>query len=165
MLISSKLTPLYADVFVIYIDTEFSRRLQMTCLVNKIVVTRVKRKWCYKMLIFELQLKAKISNDSLTCPFKTQNSKCWFSRPISKSEFWIKILIFHADFLGSYRIEHQFLSGIRDLKKAGSLWGIMRGVGGERKSTHQSWLAKRVKVRITMLRFSGSSARDSVIRG
>ena len=39
-------------------------------------------------------------------------------------------------------IEHQFLSGIRDSRKAGSLWGMMRGVGGVRKSTHQTWLAK-----------------------
>ena len=39
-------------------------------------------------------------------------------------------------------IEHQFLSGIRDSKKAGSLWGMMRGVGGVTKSIHQSWLAK-----------------------
>ena len=39
-------------------------------------------------------------------------------------------------------IEHQFLSGIRDSRKAGSLWGMMRGVGGVRKLEHQSWLAK-----------------------
>ena len=39
-------------------------------------------------------------------------------------------------------IEHQFLSGIRDSRKAGSLWGMIRGVGGVRKSEHQSWLAK-----------------------
>ena len=39
-------------------------------------------------------------------------------------------------------IEHQFLSGIRDSRKAGSLWGMMKGVGGVRKSIHQSWLAK-----------------------
>ena len=39
-------------------------------------------------------------------------------------------------------IEHQFLSGVRDSRKAGSLWGIMRGVGGVRKSIDQSWLAK-----------------------
>ena len=37
---------------------------------------------------------------------------------------------------------NQFLSGIRDSRKAGSLWGMMRGVGGVRKSVHQSWLAK-----------------------
>ena len=39
-------------------------------------------------------------------------------------------------------IKHQFLSGIRDSRKARSLWGMMRGVGGVRKSEHQSWLAK-----------------------
>ena len=41
-------------------------------------------------------------------------------------------------------IEHQFLSGIRDSRKAGSLWGMMRGVGGVRKLIHHSWLAKRL---------------------
>ena len=39
-------------------------------------------------------------------------------------------------------IEHQFLSGIRDSRKVGSLWEMMRGVGRVRKSIHQSWLAK-----------------------
>ena len=39
-------------------------------------------------------------------------------------------------------IVHQFLSGIRDSRKAWNLWGMMRGVGGVRKSEHQSWLAK-----------------------
>ena len=39
-------------------------------------------------------------------------------------------------------IEHQFLSGIRDSRKTGSLWGMMRGVEGVRKSIHQSCLAK-----------------------
>ena len=39
-------------------------------------------------------------------------------------------------------IEHQFLSGIRDSRKAGSLRGMMRGVGEVRMSEHQSWLAK-----------------------
>ena len=39
-------------------------------------------------------------------------------------------------------IKHQFLSDIRDSRKAGSLWGMMRGVGGVRKSIHQSWFAK-----------------------
>ena len=31
-------------------------------------------------------------------------------------------------------IEHQFLSSIKDSRKAGSLWGMMRDVGGVRKS-------------------------------
>ena len=39
-------------------------------------------------------------------------------------------------------IEYRFLSGIRDSRKARSLWGMMRGVREERKSIHQSWLAK-----------------------
>ena len=39
-------------------------------------------------------------------------------------------------------IEHKFLSDIRDSRKAGSLWGMMRAVGGVRKSIHHSWLAK-----------------------
>ena len=39
-------------------------------------------------------------------------------------------------------IEHPFLSGIRDSRKPGSLWGMMKGVGRVRKSIHQSWLAK-----------------------
>ena len=39
-------------------------------------------------------------------------------------------------------IEHQFLSGIRDSRKAGSLWEMMRGAGGVKKSIHHSWLAK-----------------------
>ena len=38
--------------------------------------------------------------------------------------------------------EHQFLSGIRDSRKAGSLWGMIGGVGRVRKLIHQSWLAK-----------------------
>ena len=41
-------------------------------------------------------------------------------------------------------IEYQFLSGIRDSRKAGSLWGMMRGVGGVRKSEHHSWLAEEL---------------------
>ena len=35
-----------------------------------------------------------------------------------------------------------FFSCVRDIRMAGSLWGMMRGVGGVRKSIHQSWLAK-----------------------
>ena len=39
-------------------------------------------------------------------------------------------------------IEHQFLSGKRDSRKAGSLGGMMTGVGEVRKSEHQSLLVK-----------------------
>ena len=43
-------------------------------------------------------------------------------------------------------IEHEILSGIRDSRKAESLWGMMRGGGGVRKSEHQSWLAKGLRL-------------------
>ena len=52
-------------------------------------------------------------------------------------------------------IEHQFLSGIRDSRKTGSLWGMMRGVGGVRKSIHQSWLAKRLGLELLCWGFKG----------
>ena len=41
-------------------------------------------------------------------------------------------------------IEHQFLSGIKDSRKAGNLWGMMRYVGGVRNSIDQSWFSKRL---------------------
>ena len=52
-------------------------------------------------------------------------------------------------------IKHQFLSGIRDSRKAGSLWGMMRGVGGVRKSMHQSWLAKGLGLGLLCWGFKG----------
>ena len=52
-------------------------------------------------------------------------------------------------------IKHQFLSGIRDSRKAGSLWGMMRGVEGVRKSIHQSWLAKRLGLGLLCWGFKG----------
>ena len=52
-------------------------------------------------------------------------------------------------------IEHQFLSGIRDSRKAGSLWGMMRGVGRVRKSIHHSWLAKGLRLGLLCWGFKG----------
>ena len=52
-------------------------------------------------------------------------------------------------------IEHEFLSGIRDSIKAGSLWGMMRGVGGVKKSIHQSWLAKGLGLGLLCWGFKG----------
>ena len=52
-------------------------------------------------------------------------------------------------------IKHEFLSGIRDSRKAGSLWGMMRGVGGLRKSIHQSWLAKGLGLGLLCWGFNG----------
>ena len=48
-------------------------------------------------------------------------------------------------------IEHQFLSGIRDSRKAGILWVMMRGVGRVRKSINQSWLAKGLGLGLGLL--------------
>ena len=52
-------------------------------------------------------------------------------------------------------IEHQFLSGIRDWRKARSLWGMMRGVGGVRKSIHHSWLTKGLGLGLLCWGFMG----------
>ena len=52
-------------------------------------------------------------------------------------------------------IKHQFLSGIRDSRKAGSLWGMMRVVGGVRKSIHHSWLAKGLGLGLVCWGFKG----------
>ena len=52
-------------------------------------------------------------------------------------------------------IEHEFLSGIRDSRKAQSLWGMMRGVGGVRKSIHHSWLAKQLGLGLLCWGFKG----------
>ena len=60
----------------------------------------------------------------------------WKKRPQKRMECF-RLLFDHLAWL-----EHQFLSGIRDSRKAGILWGMMSGVGGVRKSIHQSWLAK-----------------------
>ena len=54
-------------------------------------------------------------------------------------------------------IEHQFLSGIRDSRKAESLWGMMRGVGGVRESIHQSWLVNVEVLREFKKRFLGKN--------
>ena len=52
-------------------------------------------------------------------------------------------------------IDHQFLSGIRDSRKAGSPWGMMRCVGGVKKSIHQSWLAKELGLGLLCWSFKG----------
>ena len=51
--------------------------------------------------------------------------------------------------------EHQSLNGIRDSRKAMSLWGMMRSVGGLRKSIHQSWSAKGLGLGLVCWGFKG----------
>ena len=52
-------------------------------------------------------------------------------------------------------IEHEFLSCIRHSRKAGSLWGMMSGMGGVRKPIHQSWLSKGLGLGILCWGFKG----------
>ena len=63
---------------------------------------------------------------------------------------WIRLLFDHLAW-----IEHQLFSGIRDSRKAGSLWGMIKGVGGVRKSIHQSWLAKGLGLGLLCWCFKG----------
>ena len=56
----------------------------------------------------------------------------------------------------------QFLSGIRDSRKAGSLWGMMRGVGGVRKSIHHSWLAKGLGLRLGLLCWGFKGVQEEI---
>ena len=65
----------------------------------------------------------------------------------------VKCFIQHLDHLAYIR--HQFFSGIRDSGEAGSLWRMMRGVGGARKSIHQSWLAKGLGLGLLSWGFKG----------
>ena len=52
-------------------------------------------------------------------------------------------------------IEHQFLGGIRNSRKAGDLWRIMRGEGGVSLSEHLSWLAKGLGLGLLCWGFKG----------
>ena len=59
-------------------------------------------------------------------------------------------------------IEYQFLSGIRDSRKAGSLWGMMRGVEGVTKSIHQSWLAKGLGLVLRLLCWGFKGVQEEI---
>ena len=50
------------------------------------------------------------------------------------------------------RIEHQFLSGVRDSRKPGSLRGNER-CGRSKEVNRPQLIGQRVRVRVTMLRF------------
>ena len=59
-------------------------------------------------------------------------------------------------------IDHQFLSGIRDSRKARSLWGMMRGVGGVKKSIHLSWLAKELGLGLGLLCWGFKGVQEEI---
>ena len=58
--------------------------------------------------------------------------------------------------------KYQFLSGIRDSRKAGSLWGMMKGVGGVRKSEHQGWLAKGLDLGLGLLCWGFKGVQEEI---
>ena len=60
-------------------------------------------------------------------------------------------------------IKHQLLSGIRDPRKARSQWGMMRGVGGVRKSIHQSWLAKGKGLGLGLLCWGFKGVQEEIL--
>ena len=59
-------------------------------------------------------------------------------------------------------IEHEFLNGIRDSRKTGSLWGMMWDVGGVRKSEHQSWLAKELGLGLGLLCWGFKEVQEEI---
>ena len=58
------------------------------------------------------------------------------------------------------RIEDQFLSSISYSRKAGSLGGIMRGVGEVKKSIYQSWLAQGLELGLGLLCWGFKGVQD-----
>ena len=62
-------------------------------------------------------------------------------------------------------IKHQFLSGIRDSRKAESLWGIITGVGEVRKSIHQSWLSKGLGLGLGLLCWCFKGVQEEIPSG
>ena len=59
-------------------------------------------------------------------------------------------------------IEHKLLSGIRDSRKAGSLWGMMRGVRGVRKLIHPGWLAKGLGLWLGLLCWGFKGVQEEI---
>ena len=74
-------------------------------------------------------------------------TKAWLSQLVNfKNAIWhFRRTICNTILLECFRLLLDILheSSIRDSRKAMSLWRMMRGVVGVRKSIHHSWLAKR----------------------
>ena len=75
-------------------------------------------------------------------------SKMQFGREDTLEEWYAIKFCFKLGLLLDHPawIELQFLSDVRDSRKAGSLWVMMRGLEGVRESTDQSWLAKGLEL-------------------
>ena len=86
-----------------------------------------------------------------------KNSVLNLERISQKRIEWFRLLLEHLAW-----IEHQFLSGIRDSRKARSLWGMMRGVGGFRKSIHQSWLTNGLELGLGLLCWGFKGVQEEI---
>ena len=87
---------------------------------------------CHSWLISKMQSGREEERYAIKFCFKLRKM------PQKRME-WFRLLFDHLAW-----IEHQFFSYIRNSRKAGSLWVMMRGVRGVRKSIHQNWLAKKL---------------------
>ena len=63
----------------------------------------------------------------------------------------------------SHESSISFLSGIRDYRKAGSLWGMLRSVGGVMKSIYQSWLAKELGLGLGLLWWGFKGVQEVIL--
>ena len=98
-----------------------------------------------QFLWFQVQMKSQLvifKNAIWTCGYFRRNLEKMPQKPME----CFTLLFNHLAW-----IEQQFLSGIRDSR----MWGMMRGVGGVRKSIHQSWLAKGLGLGLLCWGFKG----------
>ena len=113
-----------------------------------------------QFLLFQVQIYSYSSNRNRSL-LKPDCQSCWISKMQSDTVLNLEKMpqkrmeYFRQLFDHVAWIKHQFLSGIRDSRKTGSLWGMMRGVGGVRKSILQSWLAKGLGLGLLCWGFKG----------
>ena len=86
-----------------------------------------------------------------TARIEIHPTKTWLSQLVNfKNAIWTS-----GHFRRTICNKTLFLSGIRDSRKAGSLRGMKRGVGGVRKSIHQSCLANGLGLGLLCWGFKG----------
>ena len=84
-----------------------------------------------------------------------ENALCYTYYEMTDQVLWFQLQMNSYSRNWNIWIEYQFLSGIRDSRKAGSLWGMMRSVGGIRKSIYHSWLVKGLGLGLLCWVFKG----------
>ena len=120
------------------------------------VLVMVNFRWLYFILIYR-------SHSKSSSPTEQFDSGCYIYDEKYAIKFCLNLEKMPQKRMECFRlllehlawIEHQFLSSVRDSRKAGSLRGLMRDVGGVRKSIHQSWLAKQLRLGLLCWGFKG----------